>query len=220
MTLQHELDSFRAAWEGRVGSNIAALVAADNQSLADSGLVARAARAGDLLPPLRLADAQGRPFDLGAAAAAGPLVLTFYRGGWCPYCNLELRAWQQALPRLAEAGARLVAVSPEAPDNALSTAEKNDLDFPVLSDTDGRLADALGIRFALTPAIVALYGKFGHDLPAHNAGTGWTLPVPATFVVAQGGTILLAHVDPDYRRRLEPAAALAALDAAAARHAA
>jgi peroxiredoxin len=211
MTLQSDLDGFRAAWEQRVGPEIASRIAADNAALAASGALGAALGAGDALPRLTLPDALGTPFDLGRAADAGPLVVTFYRGGWCPYCSLELRAWQQALPRLRAAGAQLVAVSPEAPDNALSTAEKNDLAFPVLSDTDGRLADAFGICFQLSEAIIALYREFGHDLPAHNAGTGWTLPVPASFVAGRGGRILLAHVEADYRRRLDPAAALAAL---------
>lgn len=211
MTLQSELDGFRAAWEQRVGPEIAALIAADNRALVASGTLSSALGAGDAMPRLVLPDALGNRFDLGAAADAGPLVITFYRGGWCPYCSLELRAWQQALPRLRAAGAQLVAVSPEAPDNALTTAEKNDLSFPVLSDTDGMLADAFGIRFQLTEAIIALYRKFGHDLPEHNAGTGWTLPVPASFVVGRGGRIVLSHVEADYRRRLDPGAALAAL---------
>lgn len=208
MSLQSELDAFRIGWESRAGAEIAALVAADNADLAASGQPDRARGEGDLFPGLVLPDALGRPVDLAALAAQGPLVVTFYRGGWCPYCNLELRAWQKALPDLTARGARLVAVSPETPDNALSTAEKNDLAFTVLSDTNGTLADALGIRFRLSPAIEALYRKFGHDLPSHNGDGEWSLPMPATYLVTRDGRIALAQVEPDYRVRLEPATVL------------
>ncbi len=213
MSLQTELDAFRAAWEDRVGADIAGLVARDNAALAGSGLPGRATRTGAPFPSVQLSDQLGRPVDIATLAADGPVVVTFYRGGWCPYCSLELRAWQKAMPDLARLGARLVAVSSETPDNALDTAEKNDLAFTVLSDSGGKLAHALGIRFALSPEIKALYQKFGHDLPAHNGDGAWSLPMPATFVVARSGQIVLAEIDPDYRRRMEPAAALAALGA-------
>jgi peroxiredoxin len=215
--LTNDLDAFRAAWAARVGETIAGTVADDIASLRSSGILDRVARAGSPFPALVLPGADGAPVDLAALAARGPLVVTFYRGGWCPYCNLELRAWQRHLPDLGSLGATLVAVSPETPDHGLETAGKNDLAYPVLSDTDGRLADAVGIRFQLSETIVALYRRFGHDLPERNAGTDWTLPMPATFVVDRGGTILAAFADPDYRVRMEPDAALAVLRDRAAR---
>ncbi len=209
MPLQSELDTFHAAWLQRVGSDVAGLV--DDDILALRSLAARALKAGDRFPAMALNDQLGREIDLGVLASQQPLVVTFYRGGWCPYCNLELRAYQKALPEIEALGAKLVAVSPEAPDSTLSTAEKNDLSFPVLSDAKGRLADALGIRFELSPAITALYRKFGHDLATRNGDDRWALPMPATYVVAQGGSIAHAFVDPDYRKRLEPSQAIAAL---------
>ena len=209
MTLQTELDTFKATWLERVGSETAKLVDDDNAAL--QALADRALKTGAQFPAMTLRDQNNRPVDLGALIADQPLVVTFYRGGWCPYCNLELRAYQKALPEITALGARLVAISPETPDNTLSTAEKNALDFSVLSDSKGQLADALGIRFELSPAIRALYQKFGHDLPARNGDDVWSLPMPASYVVAKGGRIALANVDPDYRKRLDPAVALAAL---------
>jgi peroxiredoxin len=211
MSLQSELDAYKAAWTERASTETAALIAADNASLQD--LATGALKAGATFPALVLPNQTGGTTDLATLMDAGPLVVTFYRGGWCPYCNIELRAYQDALSDIAASGARLVAISPETPDNTLSTAEKNALAFDVLSDTDGRLADALGIRFMLSPAIKALYQKFGHDLPVHNGDGQWSLPMPATYVVAKGGRIALAHVDADYRTRLEPGTALAALRA-------
>jgi peroxiredoxin len=213
MSLQTELDTFRNAWTERVGPEISRLVATDIGDLRQSGLLDRVARPGDRLPALTLPNAAGDAVDLHALSQSGPLVITFYRGGWCPYCNLELRSYQQRLDAFANLGATLVAVSPETPDDTLDTAQKNSLAFPVLSDVDGRLADALGIRFALSPAVKALYQKFGHDLPTRNGDGGWSLPMPATFIVAKGGVIANVFADPDYRRRLDPEAALAAVAA-------
>jgi peroxiredoxin len=219
-TLQTDLDRFRADWEARVGAEIARLISGDIDALRDSGVLDRAAKAGDAWPAAALTDALGRPFDLSALLADRPAIVTFYRGGWCPYCNLELRAWRKALPELDAAGAALVAVSPERPDHSLSTAEKNDLAFPVLSDAGSRLAAALGIRFTLSETVRPFYERAGHALPERHGDGDWALPMPATFVVARGGRIEAAFVEPDYRKRTEPAAALAALRALAADRAA
>ena len=218
MSLQAELDTFKASWLERVGAATAKLV--DDDHVALQTLAAKASKAGDRFPDLMLKDQMGRAIDLGALASDQPLVVTFYRGGWCPYCNLELRAYEKQLPEIEALGAKLVAVSPETPDNTLSTAEKNDLTFPVLSDNKGHLADALGIRFELSPAIHALYQKFGHDLAARNGDDKWALPMPATFVLAKGGVIAHASVDPDYRKRLDPAVAIGVLRQLAAKPAA
>jgi peroxiredoxin len=210
MTLQTELETFKAGWEQRVGTANAALIADDIEVLRGSGFLAQVARPGDRWPTPTLIDAHGQPFDL-ARLTGRPLVVTFYRGGWCPYCNMELRAYQARLADFGATGATLVAISPEAPDHSLSTAEKNDLAFPVLSDPGGQLAEALGIRFTLSDAVRPYYEKAGLDIPARNGTGTWDLPVPATFVVAADGTIAAAFVEPDYRKRTDPALALDAL---------
>lgn len=214
--LQPTLDRFKADWEARVGETIAADIAGDIDALRDSGILDRAARPGDLWPAASLTDARGRPFDLAALVAKQPLVVTFYRGGWCPYCNLELRAYQQRLTDIAAAGAALVAITPEQPDHSLTTSEKNDLAFPVLTDPGSALASALGIRFTLSDRVRPFYEKAGHALPERNGDGVWALPIPATFVVARGGRIAAVFIDPDYRRRTDPADALAALRALSA----
>jgi peroxiredoxin len=209
MSLQTELDTFKAAWIDRVGAATAQMMADDNAALLP--LAAKALKAGDRFPSVSLADHSGRTVDLAALAETQPLVVTFYRGGWCPYCNLELRAYQKLLPEIEQLGAKLIAVSPETPDNTLSTAEKNELAFTVLSDANGQLADALGIRFELSEAVKAYFIKAGHNLPARNGDDKWSLPMPASYVVAKGGQIARADIDPDYRRRMDPAEALKAL---------
>jgi peroxiredoxin len=211
MTLRSDLDALKSSWEQRVGNEVASTVAAHNDALHRSGVLERALGVGAAFPDVALPNARGGQTRIYDKLAAGPLVVTFYRGGWCPYCSLELRAYQASLGAIRALGADLLAVSPEAPDHSLSTAEKNALEFEVLSDVNGALADRLGIRFELAPPIVALYKRGGHDLPTHNNDGRWSLPVPATYVLAADGTVVLAFVDPDYRRRLEPAAALEAL---------
>ena len=214
MTLQSELDTFRASWEARVGEQIARLIGGDIDGLRATGILGHAAKAGDAFPASsNLRDVHDRPFDLQALIAAKPVILTFYRGGWCPYCNLELRAYQARLAEIEAMGAALVAVSPERPDHSLSTAEKNDLRFAVLSEMGGALASALGIRFTLSEAVRPFYEKAGHALPDRNGDGDWALPMPASFVIARGGRIALAAIEPDYRKRLEPRAALDALHA-------
>jgi peroxiredoxin len=209
MTLQTELDTFKETWLERVGAETATLVAEDIEML--RSLVTRAAKAGDQFPAAALPRGDGQFVGLAEVTNRGPAIVTFYRGGWCPYCNLELRAFQKLLPDIQGLGATLVAVSPETPDNAIATAEKNGVAFTVLSDAKGALAQALGIQFELAPAIKALYQKFGHDLAARNDDARWALPMPATYVVEKGGRIAAAFVDPDYRRRMEPTEALDAL---------
>ena len=214
MPLQPELDAFRGGWETRVGETVARLIAGDIDDLRASGILDRTAKAGDwMLATANLWDAHNQPFDLRRLIEAKPVIITFYRGGWCPYCNLELRAYQALLADIRAAGADLVAVSPELPDHSLTTAEKNDLAFTVLSDVGGELASALGIRFMLSDAVRPFYEKAGHALPDRNGDGSWALPMPATFVVAKGGRIAAAFVEPDYRKRLDPSDALAALRA-------
>ena len=210
--LETDLDAFRTAWEARVGEATAEMIAADIEALRATGMVARAAKPGDPFPTAsNLIDAHGAPFSLQALLAEKPVILTFYRGGWCPYCNLELRAYQAALPDILEMGAALVAVSPETPDHSLTTAEKNDLTFTVLSDVGGALASALGIRFPLSETVLPYYQKAGHSLAERNGDGEWSLPMPATFVIGKGGRILAAFIEPDYRKRTDPADTLAAL---------
>jgi len=192
------------------------MIAGDIEDLRSTGILERAAKAGDALPVTgNLLDQHGRPFDLAKLVADRPVVLTFYRGGWCPYCNIELRAYQAQLAAFEAAGAALVAVTPERPDHSLTTAEKNELAFPVLSDAGGDLAAAFGIRFTLSETVRPFYEKAGHALPDRNGDGTWALPMPATFVVARGGVIAAAFIEPDYRKRLDPQDALAALRAIA-----
>ena len=213
MSLQQILADVAAQGVKRMPPEAIATMRKATAEFAAAGIGKSALGVGDTLPDATMTDATGHPVTLSDLLAKGPLILNFYRGGWCPYCNLELKAYQDLLPEITELGATLVAISPEKPDNSLSTAEKNALTFPVLSDTGNSFAKSIGLVFELTGDLKALYEGFGLDLPNTNAGSGWTLPIPAVYAISADGKVLFADVDLDYRRRAEPSDALAALKA-------
>lgn len=217
-TLTQQLADYKAAFIQRVAPERVALMESATEDLKVTGIETSALQVGGLAPDLTLPDAVGHPVRLADLWQQGPLVLIFYRGGWCPYCNLELRAWQQHLAALAAHGARLVAVSPQTPDNSLSTAEKNELAFPVLSDSSLAAATAFGIAFQMPQSLIDLYSKVGHDLPVLNGNGQWVLPLPATYVIGRDGRIVFAHIEADYRQRAEPADVMAAIARSRATH--
>ncbi|MEV6280480.1 peroxiredoxin-like family protein [Nocardia sp. NPDC051832] len=171
-----------------------------------------AAANGTRAPDFTLLDATGRKFALATALADGPVVLTFYRGGWCPFCNLQLHLLQAALPQFRSHGGRLVAISPESPDDSLTTAEKHALEFDVLSDPDLATARAYGLEYVVEEGIRDAFRATGTDLGA----TGWRLPISATYVIGADGLIHFAHVNGDFRVRAEIADILHALSTVSA----
>jgi len=210
-TLTQQLADYQAGFKQRAPADRVAMMEAATAHLRATGIESVALQVGYELPALTLPDADGKPVELKALNTNGPLVIVFYRGGWCPYCNLELREWQRLLPQLREQGATLVAISPQTPDNSLSTAEKNELAFPVLSDSNLAAARAFGIAFTMNPELVELYAKAGNDLPTLNGNGQWVLPIPATYLIDARGRVALACVKVDYRQRAEPMHVLEAL---------
>ncbi len=184
------------------------------KQLAASDTRRGAAKEGDKAPDFVLADARGRSVRLEEQFQNGPVVISFYRGGWCPYCNVELRGLQRALPEIQVAGATLLAISPELPDNSLTTEQKNGLAFAVLSDVGNVVARSFGIVYTLPDDLLAVYAASKHDLHEVNGEQGAKqLPLPATFVLDRQGIVRLAYVDEDYTTRLDPDAILEALAA-------
>jgi peroxiredoxin len=210
-SLSEQLAAYKAGFVQRAAPQRVAMMEAATAGLRATGIEARALQVGAQAPELTLPDALDRQVRLADLWRQGPLVLIFYRGGWCPYCNLELRAWQQHLAALNSIGGQLVAVSPQTPDNSLSTAEKNELAFPVLSDSALQAATAFGVAFEMPPELIELYSSVGNDLPVLNGNGRWVLPVPATYVIDRDGRIVFAHVEADYRERAEPRDVLAAV---------
>lgn len=174
-------------------------------------LPATAINIDDTAPAFSLPDATGTTVALADLLAKGPVVVTFYRGGWCPYCNRSLKEFQDRLTDITAAGATLVAISPETPDNALSTAEKSALQFAVLSDASNAVAKQFGIVFPMNSDLVTVYRGFGVDLEAHNNDPAWTLPLPATYVIDTAGVVRYAYLNEDYTQRATPDEVLAVL---------
>lgn len=152
-----------------------------------------------------LNNAAGVPVNLFEQLSSGPVVLTFYRGGWCPFCNIQLRAYQAVLPEIEALGGQLIAVSPQSPDNTLAQQEKEALRFQVLSDTNGLAASAYRVLFEVPLYVQEVMAhKLRINLAEYNAADRWHLPVPSTFLIDGSGVIRSAYVNPDFMKRLEP----------------
>ncbi|MBJ3778164.1 peroxiredoxin-like family protein [Acuticoccus mangrovi] len=220
MSLQTKLDAFKADFEAgkppyNVPPSVIETMHRATAELIASGQAESAKTVGDTAPPFTLKDAEGNAVSSVALLAKGPLVVNFYRGVWCPYCNMDLAALQAALPDIEARGGSLVAISPQTAPNSRKSVRQNQLDFPILSDPNNAVADAFGLRFALPDYLVELYKSLKNDLPTFNGDPSWTLPMPARYVIAPDGTILYAEVNPDYTQRPDPQEMLPTLDRAA-----
>jgi peroxiredoxin len=173
---------------------------------------ARAPKVGESAPQFTLRDQLGRHVSLAGELEQGPVVLIFYRGEWCPYCNLMLRTYGPCADEFSERGARLVAVSPQTPDNSLTMAEKHSLKFPVLSDEGGEVIGTYGLKYDVERQSRELLEAVGSDVAKFNGAGGWILPAPAVFVIDREGIVRFVGVNGDYTQRVEPGEALAALD--------
>jgi peroxiredoxin len=167
---------------------------------------------GEQIPSFVLPDASGDLVSSDELLAHGPLVISFYRGDWCPYCNLELRALEQASPEIGKLGASIVAISGQRPDAAAGLSEKYELSFPVLSDVDQVAIRAFKLRYDVPAELRAMFEARRNDLSQRNADGSWTLPISATYVADETGKIVLRHCDPEWRVRLDPEEIIGALE--------
>jgi peroxiredoxin len=206
---QQQLEEITASIPEMIGARIDSGVAEVNNSGVAPGLAV-----GEHASNFTLPDALGNPVALTDLLVQGPVVVTFYRGEWCPYCNVQLRGLQATLPRFRELGASLVAISPQAADHSLTLTEKHELEFPVLSDLDQEVIRAYRIQFTLAGDLEDLQvNVFQNDPREQNADHSRSLPVPATFVIDRNGIIGAAFISADWRYRPEPADIVAALEA-------
>ena len=204
MNLTENLQQLQTEIEAKLPENAKAKMQKSVVDLADSGIVNNSLKVGEKVPEFSLQNATGKTVDLKSLLGENSVVISFYRAGWCPYCNMELRGLQKYLPQITELGAKLIAISPETPDNSLSTTEKNELTFEVLSDVGNQVAKKFGLVFQVPEELRPIYQSFGIDLPAYNGDESFELPIPGTYVVATDGTVIDGFVDPDYTKRLDP----------------
>jgi len=209
--LKDEIDAYDTAKKEKVPADILVTMDQCTQDLKQSDIEDRALRTGDGMPDFDLPNQHGERRRLSDYLAESPVVLNVYRGGWCPYCNMEMRALHDVLPEIVARGARLVGISPETPDKAMSTAERNELAIDILSDAGNRVAEQMGLVFELPQALRSIYAKLGIDIPAYNGDDSFKLPVPATYIVGQNGKIVYDFVNADYTKRLEPSEIVAKL---------
>jgi peroxiredoxin len=174
------------------------------EKLAHKEIGKTALKLGDKLPDFELENSIGEKINSYDLLSNGPLVISFYRGKWCPYCNLEIQAYQEVLPEIRDLGAQLVGISPELPDNSMSLVEKYSLKFEILSDIDNKLANKFGLTYYVEKELQEAYKNLGIDLVSSQGNSNYELPVPATYVVNSNGTIVLAFIDTDYTKRLDP----------------
>jgi peroxiredoxin len=163
---------------------------------------------GAKFPSFSLPSAAGTQVSSDDLLSKGPILVTFYRGNWCPYCNLALRGYQQYLSKIHAKGVELVAISPELPDNSLDTKQKNELEYPVLSDVGNKFARQLGIVWKQPDSMRPIFKQFGHDFVKQNGDDSLEVPLPATFLVGKDGVVRNVYVESDYTKRLEPTTAL------------
>lgn len=212
-SLAEQLREQNEAGRARIPAEALAVMDQATAQVAASGIADSSLGVGAKAPDFSLPDATGTEVSLSSLLAEGPVVLTFYRGGWCPCCSTELRALQAKLAEITAAGATFVAVSPQTPDSSLSTAEKLEPAFPVLSDEGNRVADSFGLVFTLPEALREVYAGFGLDLLAANGDDTFRLPIPATYVLRTDRTVAWRFAEADYTKRAEPDDVLAALQA-------
>ena len=180
------------------------IIGAAFEKLLASSVGDSAIKAGDDAPDFFLPSARGGKVRLSDLVQSGPVVLNFYRGGWCPFCNLEFRALQQRLPEIGSLGATLIGVSPETPDSGLTTIEKHQLEFEVLSDEGNKVAGRYGLIMQVFEELRPLYLQWGLDIPACNGDDSWELPLPATYVIDGDGRVRCSYINKDYTQRMEP----------------
>ncbi|MBH0018459.1 peroxiredoxin-like family protein [Pseudoalteromonas sp. NGC95] len=211
MSLKAQIDAYNVQKDAKLPADVLALMNTTNEELIAQHIKDNALQIGQKVENFSLANHNGENIELADLLKKGPVIISFYRGGWCPYCNLELKALNDYLPQFKTQNAQLVAISPQLPDETLSTAQKNDLEFDVLSDVSNKVAEQFGLLFTLDERIQALYTQFGIDFEHYYGDKSFKLPLPATYVINQEGVITYAFLNEDYTLRAEPTDIMAAL---------
>ncbi|HEY4104643.1 MAG TPA: peroxiredoxin-like family protein [Polyangiaceae bacterium] len=212
MKLQEKLDAFKSHFESKVAPpHVVALFHRTTDELIATGQAERSLKVGDIAPTFTLKTAEGELVSSTDMLERGPLIVTFYRGVWCPYCNIDLQAIEEVAKEIRSLGAQLVSISMQTGANSLKSQRQNKLSYPILVDEGGKTADAFGIRFRLQDELIEAYKGFDVDLPVINGESSWTLPMPARYVIAQDGTVAYAEVSPDYTKRPDPSELVMAL---------
>ncbi|MCH7772364.1 MAG: AhpC/TSA family protein, partial [Bacteroidetes bacterium] len=204
MLLKEEIKKMQEEMLPQIPEDVLKLLFSKTEELVNSGIAERTLNEGDEIPQINLPNSVGKSIDVNSMLKDGPVVISFYRGAWCPYCNLELKALQQALPEIKLLDAQLIAISPNTPDNSISSIEKHGLEFEVLTDAGNNIAKEFKLVFNLADELRPIFKQFNFDVPKYNGDESWELPIPATYIVNTDGRIVHSFVNADYTQRMEP----------------
>ena len=204
MSLQQQLDAFKQQFKAQAPAAAFEAFARSTQELIATGQAEQALNVGAKAPGFVLSDPEGNDVALDTLLANGPLVVSFYRGVWCPYCNIELQALEAVHEEIKAKGASLVAISMQGAADSRKSQRDNNLSFPILTDKSGELADKFGIRWAVQDYVIEFKKMFNVVLPNIHGDGEWNLPMPARYVIDTNGTIAYADINPDYTQRPEP----------------
>ncbi|MDB9515836.1 peroxiredoxin-like family protein [Roseofilum reptotaenium CS-1145] len=204
MGLTEHLNKTSQAVFADLSASIKARFKEATEELQNSGIIEQACQNGDLAPDFSLPNTMGKTITLSELLKVGPVIISFYRGKWCTFCNLELQAFQRISPNLKDLGTTLVAISPQTFDHSSGTVDQNQLIFDVLSDRGNAIARSYGLVFRLPESLRVLYQSFDIDLPAYNGDETFELPIPATYIISQDGKVALSFINADYTQRLDP----------------
>ncbi len=211
MSLKAQLDACRREYEADAEPQVVAAARRSIQALAETGLVAKAAKAGEMAPLFRLRCGPGGFISLSDLLNRGPVVVSFFWGDWCPFCVLELQALAAAHQEIERLGATLVALSPQARAKSSPAGSGGEPPFPVMQDPGCGIAARYRIAYAVPERFRAAYLALGYPNPAKTRSKGWMLPIPATYVLDSTGLVVLSYLDADYTTRLEPTEIIVAL---------
>jgi len=211
--LAPQLDGVYANFQKNGPEDIKAPITKVIDDLTNNYNASQVIKVGEKLPSFKLPDAVGKEQSSDELLAQGPIVITFYRGEWCPFCNIAISGFQKHWESFKAKGVNVVAITPQLPNGTLTMKEKHDLAFPVVTDLHNEYARKLGIVWKQPEALRPVFERFGHDLNKENGDDSFELPLPATFLVDKSGTIRNRYFDPNYTKRVEPTTVLEWTDA-------
>lgn len=204
MTLNEQLKKLQHKLENSRDERHVAIMRHEMDDMIKESVSSKALQNGHQAPSFHLPNVHGNTVRLGELLKDGPVIVNFYRGSWCPYCNLELRAYQQKLNEIKSFGGQLVAISPELPDHSLSNKEKLALEFDVLSDVGNIVASQFGLVFTMSKVLGEVYRELYTDITLYNGDDSWQLPIPATYLIRTDRSIAFTYVNVDYTKRCDP----------------
>jgi peroxiredoxin len=204
MSLKESIAAYSYQLASSLSNEVLEVLSRNTSMLQEQNLAGKALKVGEKFPSFCLNDSDNNSHSLDALLSHGPIIISFYRGGWCPYCVLELKALRDIIGKLPELNATLIAISPETSKHSTNTKAQNALNFIVLSDNDNMLAKQCNLVFKVPTDLIAQYNHFGMDIKSHNGNEKFELPIPATYIIDQQRMIRFAFVEEDYISRAEP----------------